>query len=484
MINSYKFNLDDDALIKLIALYNQKIEIKRIKEDDVLCEDYIDGTKTGADLVSIVEEAKKRGVKTIKISYRHTASETLYGVFPKFSQIGAGNSPDREDLLSHFGDIYDRTTGQEGNRISELPDLKPLTEDEAINFICSRESAEISGILHLAAHNALLFEMNRYCCSLIYGDEPELTIIKKLSLDVQDGFSFAFHECFYNFLGDLQDYFDAWQKRNYQGPLFPDSLGVSPINRDASICEMSIETDSPQSSPNKTGFLISDFPSMLASIVQPDPLASKPTRTFELKRPQIPLSEEQLLSLIKKGSITEIKESAEDGIRAMLGLPLLFNSDTTPRFKVDESVIKELLLQSKLNPEEKTCFDKYCRRSRHFSNQFSKEIHVSLTGFYIKKSRDYLITEVGLYFESNHLQTLDKNLKNHDVLSLIQKINNVDQVVTAPIFTTRWSEGKDNYEYLYNDMKPLNLWLHKYFNHQNVDYEMQCYKMLLSQRRV
>lgn len=180
---------------------------------------------------------------------------------------------------------------------------------------------------------------------------------------------------------------------------------------------------------------------------------------ISLKRSKIPVKEKQFQELLAAGLIKKEK-SAENELRRNLGLKLNDDPKETPRYKVDKSVIIELLKQAKFKPIRASSI-KMCGGS-HLVNYNSDTAPVSETGIYIKDFFGLFTVEIGFYFESQNMVALHKSLNFAFVNNSFGKES---KTVYIPFFVTQRNETKDQYEFSYLNMDDFSRWLYENFTH-------------------
>jgi len=187
---------------------------------------------------------------------------------------------------------------------------------------------------------------------------------------------------------------------------------------------------------------------------------------ISLKRKELPMEEGLLQGLVATGHITQEK-SGEEVLAEMLGLTYKKNPLEEPCFKVDSSIIINLLEGAKFDPVESKAST--ISSNRHLANKYSTNVNVSQSNIYIKTLYNHLITEVGFSFESNPTTDLHNNLNDAKVRNTI---GNDQQSVYVPFFITQWNDNKDKYDFFNISMDNFSQWLRESFSHSNIPYEI------------
>jgi U-box domain len=188
------------------------------------------------------------------------------------------------------------------------------------------------------------------------------------------------------------------------------------------------------------------------------PILVKGKFMVRLTRAEIPIEEPLFQFLLAEGIIKQCPSKNIEN-----------DPDETPSFEIQQFFINELLRLAKFDPKFAKFGDIYkldCKFT-HLTNQVSSEINISQSGTYEKVLHHGLFTEVGFYFKSNSLDSLENNLKNANVV-----VNKNQDMVNIPFFMARWSENHDQYEYHYPSMENFYRWLKMHFSHCNISDEL------------
>ena len=90
---------------------------------------------------------------------------------------------------------------------------------------------DCSGAIELSELNTIIFEYNGACFYLTYGNPCKMGDMNNMVLDIDDGFLFKYSDesspQVKNIASVLQTYFVTWKDSNYEGLLFPQSMGLN-----------------------------------------------------------------------------------------------------------------------------------------------------------------------------------------------------------------------------------------------------------------
>ncbi len=233
---AYTINFANTSYINAIAKYNKKSHIDKITDgagNPIGILMIPEGQRSLGNLSSIIEAlSTSSATSEITIEYVTSNSNSTFGIFPMLAPkttpiLEATKSPASSHLAAVVFNATD--SGEMWCLEAEAPDMPSLlTRDEAMRLV---QQYECSGAIVLPTLNTIVFQYKSACFYLTYGDKCDIDHMNNMVLDLDDGFLFKYPENatsqVRNIAAALQTYFVMWKGNNYEGLLFPDSMGLN-----------------------------------------------------------------------------------------------------------------------------------------------------------------------------------------------------------------------------------------------------------------